>query len=165
MGLKNFYQIKNGLSLPYLAERVRDIPPITTKRYANSFFPNCQLNWEKLDASVRDLPTLSQFKSALLKHIRPQPRSYFNVTDKAGIRRLSQLRVGLNDLRDHRNKHHFVNCPLPTCACSQGPETTKHFLLECNRFVPQRNALLTFLSSISPIIDTSVSQSLSDILL
>ena len=139
--------------------------PITTNRYANSFFPYCQLNWENLDASVKDLPTLSQFKGALLKRIRPHPHSYFNVTDKTGIRRLSQLRVGLSDLRDHRNKHHFVNCPVPTCLCSQGPETTKHFLLECNRFVPQRNVLLTFLSSISPTIDTSVSQSLSDILL
>ena len=163
--LSMFYRIKNGLTPPYLAERVRVNPPISTNRYANSFFPYCQLNWENLDASIKDLPSLSQFKSALLKLFRPQPRSYFNVTDKTGIRRLSQLRIGLSDLRDHRNKHHFVNCPVPTCSCLQGPETTKHFLLECNRFVPQRNVLLTFLSSISPTIDTSISQSLSDILL
>ena len=116
-----FYRIKNGLSPPYLAERVRDIPPITTMRYSNSFFPYYQLIWENLDASVRDLPTLSQFKSALLKRIRPQPRSYFNVIDKAGIHRLSQLRVGLSDLRDHCSKYHFVNCPLPTYVFSQGP--------------------------------------------
>ena len=109
-----FYRIKNGLSPPYLAERVRATPPNTTLRYANSFFPYCQLNWDNLDASIRDLPTLSQFKSALIKRFRPPPRSYYNITDKLGIRRLAQLRVGLSDLRDHRNKHHFVNCPIAT---------------------------------------------------
>ena len=163
--LSMFYRIKNGLSPPYLAERVRVTAPNTTNRYANSFFPYCQLNWNNLDASVKNLPTLSQFKSALLKTIRPSPRSYYNITDKIGIHRLAQLRLGLSDLRDHRKNHHFVNCPVATCACSLGPETTKHFLLECNRFVTQRNVLMTFLSGISPNIDVSDLQSLTDILL
>ena len=163
--LSMFYRIKNGLSPPYLAERVRDTPPNITKRYANSFFPYCQLNWDTLSASVKDLPTLSQFKSALLKIIRPSPRSYFNINDKLGIRRLAQLRVGLSDLRDHRKNHHFANCPFATCACSLAPETTKHFLLECNRFVTQRNVLMTFLSSISPTIDVSDHILLNEVLL
>ena len=69
-----FYRIKNGLSPRYLAERVRDTPLVTTNRYANSFFPYCQLYWSNLDTSIKDLPSLSQFKSALLKAIRPLPR-------------------------------------------------------------------------------------------
>ena len=140
-------------------------PTNITNMYANSLFPYCESNWDNLDASLKDLPTLSQFKSALLKTIRPSPRSYFNTTDKTGIHRLAQLRVGLSDLRDHRKNHHFVNCPLATCACSQGPETTKHFLLECNRFITQRNVLMTSLSGISPNIDLSDFQSLSAVLL
>ena len=163
--LSMFYRIKNGLSPSYLAERLRDAAPNTTLRYANSFFPYCQLNWDKLSTSIKDLPNLSQFKSALLKTIRPTPRSYFNITDKPGIRRLAQLRVGLSDLRDHRRNHHFVNCPSATCACSLGPETTQHFLLECNRFIRQRNVLITFLSSISPPIDVSDHKLLTDVLL
>ena len=163
--LSMFYRIKNGLSPSYLAERVRDTPPNTTNRYANSFFPYCQLNWDRLDESLKDLPTLSQFKSAFLKTIRPTPRSYFNSTDKAGIRRLAQLRVGLSDLRDHRKNHHFVNCPHATCACSQGPETNQHFLLECSRFVTQRNVLMTFLYGLSPPIDFSDFHSLANVLL
>ena len=163
--LSMFYQIKNGLAPSYLVERVRDNPPNITKRYANSFFPYCNINWANLDASIKDVPTLSQFKSALLKKIRPPARSYFNTTDKIGIRRLAQLRVGLSDLRDHRNKHHFVNCPTTICACSQGSETIKHFLLECSRFSTQRNVLMTSLSRISPNIDLSDSLLLSDLLL
>ena len=163
--LSTFYQIKNGLAPSYLAERLRDNPPNITKRYANSFFPYCNINWANLDASIKDVPTLSQFKSAILKKFRPHARSYFNATDKAGIRRLAQLRVGLSDLRDHRHNHHFVNCPTAVCACSQGSETTKHFLLECNRFVTQRNVLMASLSRISPNIDLSISPLLSDLLL
>ena len=163
--LSMFYQIKNGLAPSYLVERVRDNPPNITKRYANSFFPYCNINWANLDASIKDVPTLSQFKSALLKKIRPHARSYFNTTDKIGIRRLAQLRVGLSDLRDHRNKHHFVNCPTTICACSQASETIKHFLLECSRFSTQRNVLMTSLSRISPNIDLSNSLLLSDLLL
>ena len=163
--LSMFYRIKNGLSPRYLAERVRDTPLVTTNRYANSFFPYCQLYWSNLDTSIKDLPSLSQFKSALLKAIRPLPRTYYNITDKSGIRRIAQLRVGLSDLRDHRKNHHFVNCPDATCACTQAHETTKHFFLECNRFNTQRNVLMTFLSSISPTIDVSDHQSLTEVLL
>ena len=163
--LSMFYQIKNGLAPSYLAERVSDTPPNITKRYANSFFPYCNINWTNLEASIKNVPTLSQFKSALLKKFRPPARSYFNTTDKVGIRRLAQLRVGLSDLRDHRNNHHFINCPSATCACTHGSETTKHFLLECSRFTTQRNVLMTSLSRISSNVDLSVSQSLCDLLL
>ena len=68
-------------------------------------------------------------------------------------------------MRDHRQKHHFANCPIATCACLQGPETTTHFLLECNRYTTQRNVLTTFLSTIVPVLDMSDPESLSDILL
>ena len=114
--LSMFYRIKNGLSPQYLAERLRATPTNPTLRYSNSFFPYCQLNWDNLQDSIKELPTLSQFKKCLLSAIRPIPRPYYNVTDKVGIRRIAQLRVGLSDLRDHRNKHHFVNCPSPICA-------------------------------------------------
>ena len=144
---------------------MRDTPPNITKRYANSFFPYCQENWNNLDVSVKDVPTLSRFKSALLKKIRPSPKSYFNVADRNGIRRLAQLRVGLSDLRQHRNNHHFVNCPDATCVCSQGIETTEHFLLGCSRFTTQRNVLMTSLSQLLPNVDFSVVPSLSNLLL
>ena len=144
---------------------MRDTPADITKRYSNSFFPYCNVNWNKVDASIQDAPTLSQFKSALLKKIRPIPKSYFNVTDKIGLRRLSQLRVGLSDLRDHRKNHHFVNCLDATCACSQGIETTEHFLLECRRFSTERLVLMTSLSHILPNTDLMMLPSLSNILL
>ena len=163
--LSTFYQIKNDLAPKYLADRVRDTPMNITKRYSNSFFPYCNTHWDNLDASIKEVPTLSQFKSALLKKIRPTPRSYFNVIDKLGLRRLAQLRVGLSDLRDHRKNHHFVNCPVATCACSQGNETTEHFLLECSRFFTERVVLMASLSQTLPNTDLNAFASLSNVLL
>ena len=75
-----------------------------------NLFPYCQ--WDRLDESVKDAPSLSRFKSAILNNIRPLPKPYFNAVDKKGIRRLAQLRVGLSDLRDHRKNHHFANCHM-----------------------------------------------------
>ena len=100
-----------------------------------------------------------------MKKIRPLRRSYFNVTDKVGLRRLAQLRVGLSDLRDHRKNHHFLNCPVATCACSQGNETTEHFLLECNRFSTERVVLMASLSQALPNTDLTAFPLLSDVLL
>ena len=101
----------------------------------------------------------------LLKNIRPLFKPYFNAVDKKGIRRIAQLRVGLSDLRAHRKNHHFVNCPLATCVCAQGDETTEHFLLVCNRFHSQRSILLSSLVNISPAIDFTDTQALSHLLL
>ena len=47
-----------------------------------STFQVCQLYWDRLDESVKDAPSLSRFKSALLKNIRPLPKPYFNAVDK-----------------------------------------------------------------------------------
>ena len=163
--LSMFYKIKNGLAPSYLTERVRDTPPNITQRYAKSFFPYCQSSWDRLDESVKEAPSLPRFKSALLKNIRPLPKPYFNANDKIGIRRLAQLRVGLSDLRAHRNNHHFINCPDPTCVCAQGDETTEHFLLECTRFHTHRLTLLSCLANISPTINFSDPKALTYLLL
>ena len=149
--------------LPY-RESKRHSPNVT-QRYAKSFFPYCQSHWDGLDESIKEAPTLPRFKSALLKNIRPLPKPYFNANDKNGMRRIAQLRVGLSDLRAHRNNHHFVNCPSATCVCALGDETTEHFLLGCNRFDSQRTILFSSLANISPAIDFTDTHALSHLLL
>ena len=57
--LSIFYQIKNDLAPKYLADRVRDTPNNITKRYSNSFLPYYNTHWDHLDASIKEVPTLS----------------------------------------------------------------------------------------------------------
>ena len=78
-----FYKILNGLAPKYLF----DILPVSknwhcntrnqsklelsqffirTKSFSNSFFPYCIKEWNKLDMKIKNLPSLSTFKKALL---------------------------------------------------------------------------------------------------
>ena len=91
-------------------------PPLTSKTvliaapqplcFKNSFFSYSKSHWDLLPANVRSIPSFGKFKSNLIKSVRPSPSSNFGVTDG----------VDLNDLRVHRLRHGFRNCPSALCA-------------------------------------------------
>ena len=77
-----FYKIQNGLAPSYLVKSVPGnceirydlrIPrPLNsywtcTKRFEDTFFPFCTIEWNKLKPSIRNLSTLLLFKNALLR--------------------------------------------------------------------------------------------------
>ena len=141
-----------------------DVPDNITKRFSNSFFPYCHKHWNILSASIKSSASLSIFKKALLKTVRPTARPCFNLNDNHGLARLTQLRVGFSDLREHRYRHRF-NCLSPTCSCGVEDESTRHFLLHCNNHANHRHIFFSQLNSLVPGI-TSLDPSLFlDILL
>ena len=115
--LVTIYKIQNNLSPDYLKG------PITTKnqiyslrknnyltsirwrskKFRNSFYPDAIELWNNLDDKIRNTPSLSQFKTSLLKLIRPEKKEIF-VNDLIGVKWLFQLRVGLSHLREHRKR-------------------------------------------------------------
>ena len=165
--LTMFYKIKNGIAPSYLSDHVPEhgdinvsfrnrntrAPFSRTERYANSFFPYCIQNWNKLDDSVKILPSVMCFKDHLNKFIRPKGNSCFSICDKFGIKLLTKIRVDFSDLRDHRFNHNF-NCESPTCFCGAEDETTLHYFLCCPRYLEQRTYLL---SRISEIVGSDIS--------
>ena len=110
-----------------------------TKRYTNSFFPYCQSHWSKLTPAIKNSSTFAKFRTNLLKTIRPERSKLYGITDKYGLKYLSQLHVKFNDLRASCFRHSF-NCLSPMCLCHHDNETNVHFLLKCNRFTRQRAA-------------------------
>ena len=118
-----------------------------TERYDNSFFPYCINNWNKLEDSVKSLPSLTCFKNHLNKFIRPKGNSFFGIRDKFGINLLTKIRVEFSDLRDHRYNHNF-NCEIPTCSCGVEDETSVHYFLCCPRYLAQRTILLSKISDL-----------------
>ena len=102
--LVHYYKILNNFTPAYLRECITDVPVNTTKRFANSFFPYCLKHWNNLSAHIKSSVSLSIFKKALLKTVRPVARPCFHLTDN--------LRVGFSDLHEHRYRHHF-NCLTP----------------------------------------------------
>ena len=161
-----FYKILNRMTPPYLLDHIPEHrvinvslrnnvlrPPLSrTDRYDNSFFPFCINNWNKLDDTIKFLPSVSQFKSNLNKFVRPKGNNFYTIRDSVGIKLLTKIRVTFSDLRDHRYNHNF-NCENPVCSCGLDDETAVHFFLCCPRY---NNLRTTCLSKISDIIGSDI---------
>ena len=68
-----------------------------------------------------------------LKLIRPPKKNVFNIHDPKNMKRLFQLRVGLNPLRHHKKRHNFKDTMSDICRCEMSIETTEHFLVYCEK--------------------------------
>jgi hypothetical protein len=71
-----YHKIKSNSAPDYLKSYVLDSAPCGTARYKRTFFPDCFVQWEGLEPSLKQAPTTSLFKSQFLKNIRP-PKKYF----------------------------------------------------------------------------------------
>ena len=82
--------------------------------FKNSFFPSVIAEWNKLDSDIRNLNSLSLFKSRIFKFIRPNPNSFFNCHNPNAIKYPSRVRLGRSHLREHKFKHSFQGTLIHT---------------------------------------------------
>ena len=133
----------------YLKDHSQNCQVGHTLRFKNSFFPYCKVHWNDLPNRTKQLTSLAKFKNIIVSSTRPIGKPYYDVSDKIGLKYITQLRVGLNDLRENRHRHGFVNCPSPICSCLREPESTSHFLLRCPKFTQARMSLRHKLRSLN----------------
>ena len=86
----------------------------STDRFTHTYFQNCVREWNQLDQSIRNCPTIYGFKLQLVRLVRPTKKSTFGAHDIEGVRLLTRLRVLFSDLREHRFRHRF-HCSNPMC--------------------------------------------------
>ena len=98
-----------------------------------SFFPYTISEWNKLSCDIRN-STYPVFRNHLLKIIRPEPDSVYNIQNNNGLKLLTRLRLGLSHLNEHRFNHNFQDCINPLCTCSLDVESTEHFFLHCHHY-------------------------------
>ena len=130
-----------------------DIPQFNIKHnfFKNSFFPSIIAEWNKLDSHIRNLNSLSLFKSRILKFIRSNPNSIFNYHNPKAIKYLSRIRFGLSRLCEHKFKYSFQETLHPICACRSDIETPCHYLISCHYHIDaERNTLLNNTGQITP---------------
>ena len=115
----------------YAMRNVNCIPLIKFKHnfFKNAFFPSAIIEWNKLDPTIQSAESFGIFKSNILKFIRLSPWSFLNCYSHKGIRLMTQLRLGLSHLREHKFNHNFENCINPFCNCGMVIESTSHFFL------------------------------------
>ena len=151
--LTYFYNIVNGNCPEYLKKYVPSkqyankskfrIFISHTEYYKNSFFSFCVNEWNKLDPSIRNSTSISIFKNALLKFIRPKCCPVYKIFDPIGLKLLTRLRLNLSHLREHKFRHNFQDTLNPLCSCKNlETETTGHYFLRCDFYTNTRTTLL-----------------------
>ena len=149
-----FYKILNSQSPKYLysiipihniscrTRQCNKIPAINVKHdfFKNTFFPSTIMEWNKLDWEIKNSESIVTLKK-ILSFIRRSVNSTFNCHNPRGIKLLSQLRLGLSHLREHKFKHSFQDSLNPFCSCGKGEvETSAHYLLQCSNYSEERLA-------------------------
>ena len=123
---------------------VKEIPTIKVKHrfFENSFFPATITEWNDLDYSLRNAPSINFFKKNILKFIRFGINKVFNIYNPHGLKLLTRLRLGLSHLLDHKFNHNFSDCLDEICMCGKDIEPTNHFLLQCSVFLNEGQVLM-----------------------
>ena len=78
--------------------------------FKDSFLPAVISEWNSLNIDIWNSSSINVFKKELLKFIRPEPNSTYNINDTKGLKLLTRLRLGLSHLGDHKFRHNFQDC-------------------------------------------------------
>ena len=119
-----------------------------TDTFRNSVFPFCINEWNHLDPEIRNSPSLAIFKFRLIRLIRPDRNEIYGVFEPNGLRFLTQLRVELSVLREHKFRHSFCDTSDPMCLLNDVVENIEHYMLLCQDFNQQRTLLLEKVSDV-----------------
>ena len=150
-----FYKMFNQLTPVYLSSLIpqqvnaishhnlrnsNDIHTIrsNTSLYHNSFLPSTLRQWNSLPVEVRQLNTLSSFKTFLKKDHQSVPTYYYCGSRKAQILH-ARLRTGCSSLNMDLFHKNITDSPL--CRCGS-IEDTQHYFFHCRFYQGPRNTLL-----------------------
>ena len=150
-----FYKMFNQLTPVYLSSLIpqqvnaishhnlrnsNDIHTIrsNTSLYHNSFLPSTLRQWNSLPLEVRQLNTLSSFKTFLKKDLQSVPTYYYCGSRKAQILH-ARLRTGCSSLNMDLFHKNITESPL--CRCGS-IEDTQHYFFHCRFYQGPRNTLL-----------------------
>ena len=121
--------------------------------FKNYFFPATIDEWNVLDYSLRNVPSIIVFKQNILRFIILDPNKVFN--NPHGVKLLTRLRLSrLRHLQGHKFNHNFSDCLDEICIYEKGIESTNHFFLQCSLFLKERHVLIHKIRDIdSSLID------------
>ena len=105
------------------------------------------------------------FKKELLKFIRPEPNSTYNISDTKELKLLTRLLLGLSHLCDHKFRSNLHDGVSQMCSCGQKIETTTHFLLHCRNHHCARKTLFHNINQVRRTISRQSDSTITKMLL
>ena len=116
--------------------------------FSKTIFPHCINEWNNLSLEFREVRFLLLFKTKLIRLVRPEKGQIYGIHNHSGVCRLTQFRLGLSPLHEHRFRRNFLDTTDPMCSSNDGIETTIHFTLLCQEYAIHRTVLI---GKITPI--------------
>ena len=106
------YELIPKINHNYNTRNIDHIDPhyCRTDIFKYSFFPYTIVEWNKLDANLKNAKFYMCFGTSLLKIVRPVQNSVFKIFNPLGIKFLTRLRLILSHLNDYNFEHNFQNC-------------------------------------------------------
>ena len=101
-------EIPNELTCNLRNPRVYDQNIGRTNRFANTYFQNSFMEWNKLDNEVKQSVSIAQLKNKLLSTIRPVGNFILNVHDIIGVSYLTKLRLQFSALNEHKFRRNLI---------------------------------------------------------
>ena len=124
---------------------LKNIPHFKTKQiFSQKFvFPSTVIKWNSLEHNIWKVRIFSVFKNNILKFIRPTCNSIFNCENHRGIKLITRLCVGLNQLSEHKFKHSVQDALNLIYSCSFDVESMSLYILYCPMYNEERHDLLS----------------------
>ena len=123
------------------------------------------IEWNKLDPDLLRCDSYNVFKSNISKLMRSSCNSFFDCHNPIGIKHITQIRLGLSHLREHKFKHSFQDTLNPICSCGNDFESAILFFLPCLLYSNESRSLLSRLVSINHKLLDNTNFSLTQTLL
>ena len=97
--------------------------------FENSFSLANIAEWNDLDYSLCNAPSINVFKQNILKFILLNSNKVFlNIYNPHDLKLSTRLPLGLSHLRGHKFKHNCSDCLDEICMCGKDIESTNHLL-------------------------------------
>ena len=105
------------------------IKPLMNLKLTFSFFLSTLTGWSRLDPTIRHLSIFHSFTKTTLKSIRRLSNSVFQCQNPKRIKHLTQLRLIVSHLCNHKLKHSFLD------TLKQAAKTKSDFMLHSRHFL------------------------------
>ena len=119
-----------------------DVHHQTTAGTYVAFFPATIRRWNRIPEEAKTVVCCRSFKQAIAQFFNlTKPPLYYSLGHKFDNILHTRLRLDLSGLHAHLFKINSHLVDTPNCSCEPIPETVKHYLFFCPRYVVQRKEL------------------------
>ena len=134
-------------NVPYVLRNIHTVEPpfARLETFKRSFIPYATRLWNALPTPIKNIDTIGKFKELIC--FKEKNDLYYYGKRWSNIHH-SRMRIGCSGLNyDLHYNLHVTN--TPSCTCGNGDETAFHYLMNCCKYVHQREIMQTAVNKVT----------------